>query len=233
MRFRENSKRLIAFVLALVTVLSIPISAGAVSYDGTGTSGKGTANSSGNGTYGIYSTTLSSDLVGYRFTGIKADGSRAEHMESLDVIFNDSAYPNPQSNLLVMQPKYSKLEIHNAYDKFIANQGSTLELKDYAAFGEVSASGVRMTSYFADERTIWESELGLPSGSKLPKNADALGDWQDDDKNLDPIAKKVGYPKGVDSMKGGDKIIAEPLYVAKLEGADHAVTPSELALYSS
>ena len=72
MRFRENSKRLIALFLALVTVLSIPISAGAISYDGTGTSGKGTANSTGTGAYGIYSTTLSSDLVGYRFTGIKA-----------------------------------------------------------------------------------------------------------------------------------------------------------------
>lgn len=232
MRFRESSRRLIALLLALITVLSIPISAGAISYDGTGTSGKGTANSSGNGTYGIYSATLSRDLVGYRFTGIKADGSRA-YEYSLDVIFNDSAYLNPQNNLLVMHPKYSKLEIHNAYDKFVANQGSTLELKDYAVFGEVSASGVRMTSYLADERTIWESELGLPSGSKLPKNADALGDWQKDNNNLNPIAKKVGYSGGISSMKGGDKIIAEPLYVAKLEGADHAVTPSELALYTA
>ena len=73
MHFKKTAKRFVAFMLALITVLSIPISAGAISYDGTGTSGKGTANSSGTGAYGIYSTTLSSDLVGYRFTGIKAD----------------------------------------------------------------------------------------------------------------------------------------------------------------
>lgn len=39
MHFKKTAKRFVAFMLALITVLSIPISAGAISYDGTGTSG--------------------------------------------------------------------------------------------------------------------------------------------------------------------------------------------------
>lgn len=85
MRFRENSKRLIALLLALITVLSLPLSAGAISYDGSGTSGGGNASSSGNGTFGIARSDVKYDLIGYCFTGINAQGERAGDTLSLGV----------------------------------------------------------------------------------------------------------------------------------------------------
>lgn len=55
--------------------------------------------------------------------------------------------------------------------------------------------------------------------------------WQNNDSNLNVIAKKVGY-SSLSGMSPGDKIIAEPIYwIAGLMGEEVFLTPSELAAF--
>lgn len=59
MHFKKNVSRAIVLLCVLASLLSLlPLGASGISYDGSGISGNGTANQTGNGAYGLYDTNL-------------------------------------------------------------------------------------------------------------------------------------------------------------------------------
>ena len=89
MRMKAIARQGIALLLAVLSLLSLVVGAMALEYDGSGTNG-GYASQTGSGKYGIISTNTSTNVIGYRFTGINAQGERANNTKSVDV--NELAY---------------------------------------------------------------------------------------------------------------------------------------------
>ena len=214
MRMKAIARQGIALLLAVLSLLSLVVGAMALEYDGSGTNDGGHASQTGSGKYGIISTNTSTNVIGYRFTGLKDGGTTKT--DSIDVLLDNSWFTDYMSwgngdekydNLYMMSPKYSKMDYHAAYLKY-AKSGN-----DWSAFEAVAARGAT----FKDENdTIWESILGCPE--KIPKTSAELDEWQRDKKNLNPVALKLGFDGGLARMSAGDKIIAEPLFCLLLEG---------------
>lgn len=223
MRMKVIARQGIALLLAVLSLLSLVVGAMALEYDGNGTDG-GYASQTGSGKYGIISTNTSTNVIGYRFTGLKDGGTTKT--DSIDVMLDNSWFTDYMSwgdgdvkydNLYMMSPKYSKMDYHAAYLNY-AKSGN------WSAFDAVAAEE---DTYKAPRNTIWESSLACPE--KIPKTSAELDAWQKKALNLNPVALKLGFNGGLAKMRKGDKIIAEPLFCLLLEGHYYAITLSELA----
>lgn len=144
MRMKAIARQGIALLLAMLSLLSLVVGAMALHYDGDGTNDGGYASQTGNGLYGIISTNTSTNVIGYRFTGLK-DGGETE-TDSIDVLLDNSWFTDYMSwgdgnvkyaNLYMMSPKYSKMDYHAAYLNY-ANSGNWLAFDAVAAEEDTS-----------------------------------------------------------------------------------------------
>ncbi len=122
-----------------------------------------------------------------------------------------------------MNPQYSKKEY---LDTFAGSSGLANTPQTYL----VAGSTLEVDSEF----TAYESSMGfktaLPNETCTDLGA-ALNTWQDDENNLNVIAKKVGYAAGINSMGIGDTITIEPIFAIQIDGELLAMTTTEMAYY--
>ncbi len=217
MHSKHTLNRILAFCLLVAMVLSLIASAGAISWDGDGNSG-GSASQDGQGSYVLPFGTADECLVGYRFSGILANGeysNKKVEQSVFDVWINKRNTIGYYDILERVMPKYPKYDYVKDFEK---------NLKQGTANCTLAVSTSMETA-----QCYKETELGF--FTKLPSTPSKMAQWQSTTENINVIARMLGFQNGTASMALGDKIIVEPIYFISIEWTPVAMTPTEMAIY--
>ena len=239
-------RSLVLLLLVFVTVSSCCISAMAIGFSGdsfVSSSGGSALSKTG---FSVRPGGVKNLVIGYRFAGIKNDGNLAdEDIHSVDVILSSkyvyidgASNGDPPANYRLI-PQWSK------YEYFKVAWGGNVEGTTPVDFDILSTKDKKGW----DKGIIFkEGDLGfktaLPMGdlSNKPKSSDkktykqlygsldlALDAWQDENDNIDVIARLVGFPDGLKGMVSGDTITIEPIYTIQIAGDCMLLTATEAA----
>lgn len=221
MRSRNKLTRFLALFLALLTVVSYPLSAradggfyeeGDADYDtggGTSTDKSGEFNLS-------YTNDVTKQIVGYRITGIKANGERQAD-NSTDVYIKDAQYIKDlgQSNF---KSKFQGSDIYVSMNQYCKRE-----------FYQAEASNSALADGTITSKSNYVYEWNYSLTGNIPTTEAAFESWQDKTTNANQVAKWAGY-SSKSAMKNGDKIIVEPIYIVnKLQSKTCFLTVSEIA----
>ena len=241
-------RSLVLLLLVFVTVSSCCIGAMAIGFSGdsfVSSSGGSALSKTG---FSVRPGGVKNLVVGYRFAGIKKDGNLADPtgtIHSVDVILSSkyiyvdgASNGDPPANYRLI-PQWSK------YEYFKVAWGGNVEGTTPVDFDILSTKDKKGW----DKGIIFkEGDLGfvtaLPMGdlSNKPKSSDkktykqlygsldlALDAWQDENDNIDVIARLVGFPDGLKGMVSGDTITIEPIYTIQIAGDCMLLTATEAA----
>jgi uncharacterized repeat protein (TIGR02543 family) len=192
-------KILSVFLVILIFVSSIPISAFSLSWDGDSAGGSIDAVNGSNTGYVIRDTNDSNCVVGYRFSAVDADGNM-KVTKVIDVFRNTSNGNNAYSTSAKFSKKYNKLGV-------IENKNATL------------STTLNTTNCYKESNISFVTSLPNPSGVET---------WQSYESNINQVLSKLGIGS-VDNMVYGDKVIIEPLFDICLAGEYQALTVTEMA----
>lgn len=203
-------RRALLVFLALITLMSCAMTGFALYWDGSGTSG-GSAGSGAASSYTIAYSPDYNNVVGYRFTGLDAATSPHKKTGYVDIFCSSG----PAFRDRVM-PRRSKTDYYYHYQ-----QTSSWE----SALSSISSNDMS-DAYIASDLGF-DTELPY----KVSDIAAKMEVWQDNKKNLNIVAKLVGFANGTDSMYEGDLIVVEPLFSVCMDGTRMAMTVTEMADY--
>ncbi|MEE0968796.1 MAG: hypothetical protein U0M06_05435, partial [Clostridia bacterium] len=192
-------KILSVFLVILIFVSSIPISAFSLSWDGDSAGGSIDAVNGSNTGYVIRDTNDSNCVVGYRFSAVDADGNM-KVTKVIDVFRSTANGNNAYSTSAKFSKKYNKLGV-------IENKNATL------------STTLNTTNCYKESNISFVTSLPNPSGVET---------WQSYESNINQVLSKLGIGS-VDNMVYGDKVIIEPLFDICLAGEYQALTVTEMA----
>lgn len=217
----RSMRPIILLLLVFATLASCVVTAGAIGWSGSTTTG-GVATSNADGKYSIHGgTTAIKCLVGYRFAAIKADGTLANpKRESLDVFIKERESYLDSGVWARMVPQFSKKRYFNSFGSTSATSPSYI----------IDAQSTTGAVGFVKKETEMYFDTALPGRSTSNLGAE-LEKWQNNKKNLKIIAQALGYPKGVDSMQTNDTITIEPLFTVEIDNENLCLTVAEMAYY--
>ena len=219
-KFRA-ARSIILLFLVFTTLMSCVVTAGAIGWSGSSTSG-GVASSSQDGKYSISGSTAIKSLVGYRFAAIKADGSLANiFIESLDVFIEERESYLDNGKWARMVPQYSKKRYFDTFGSASATSPSFILDAQSMTGGTVG---------FVKKESAMGFKTALP-GRDTSDLGKAMNTWQDDDDNLDIIARALGYSNGISSMQAYDTITVEPIFAVEIDNENLCLTVTEMAYY--
>lgn len=216
MKPKNIARRLILVLLVVAMMVPLITSVGAYPWNGSGTGGgNATGTAGGDTSYSIAGGNATEMIVGYRFTGLTANGQRANGARSLDVFVTGKEWFLTEGLYQRMVEQYNKYEYVRAFEgKLVINNGTTTD-----QYGAVLESTMKFASRLP-------SSLNTGSG----QIDDKLKTWQQNHiGNLDLVAKKIGYKDGTDSMGPNDKIIVEPIFALRVDGVNFCMTASDIA----
>lgn len=139
--------------------------------------------------------------VGFRFSVVNSSGGILSSV--IDVFYNNAQGKDAMNKHHKYLTKYNKKQLKDRQNNGFSTGKTTANCYNESSMG-------------------FASSLPKPSG---------MGSWQNSDKNLNPLLKKLGLPKGISGLVNGDKVLVEPLYEVALKGQYHSLTVTELALY--
>lgn len=193
-------KKVISIILALCTFLSaIPLTALALSWDGSSAGGSTNAVNGSSTGYVIRSTNDDACVVGYRFSVVTSSGAMKVN-KVIDVYRKTSNGNNAYSTSAKFSTKYNKKQL-------IANKNAKLTTTE------------NTTNCYKENDMGFTTALPNPSGVKT---------WQGYEANINKVLSKIGVGS-VSNMNYGDKVIIEPLFDVCLAGEYQALTVTEIA----
>ncbi len=193
-------KKVISIILALCTLLSaIPLTALALSWDGSSAGGSTNAVNGSSTGYVIRSTNDDACVVGYRFSAVTSSGAMKVN-KVIDVYRKTSNGNNAYSTSAKFSTKYNKKQL-------IANKDAKLTTTE------------NTTNCYKESSMGFTTALPNPSGVET---------WQSYEANINKVLSKIGVGS-VSNMNYGDKVIIEPLFDVCLAGEYQALTVTEMA----
>lgn len=214
MKTRKRIKQVFICLLALMFLIPLARQADALNYDGSGTSGGGVGSTNSSNYTVAHTNTYS--VIGYRFTGVLAtDGSRPKNTPSIDICHKSAVNEGGYDKFSRCRPQFSKVEYAQG------RRNGTPKI-----WTETTNN---WTKGALREGIDINFDTALPVSSDAGQYATLMGTWQENEKNINAIAKLVGYENGINSMGKNDMIIVEPLFCVQIAGDFMAMTVSEMA----
>lgn len=226
MKSRNKLTRLVArsmaLLLVLLTVVSVfPFTANADS--GFYEEGDADYDSSGGGktdTTGefnlSYTDDVSKQIVGYRITGIKANGEK-QKKNGTDVYIKNAQYVKDLGQS-AFETKFEGTSIYVSSKQYCKRE-----------FYLAESANSSLADGTTTEKLHYVYEWDYSLNGNIPTTEAEFDAWQKKTGNDDKLAKWAGYTSK-SAMKNGDKIIVEPIYhVNNLKGTTCFLTVSEIA----
>ena len=227
MRSRNKLTRILALFLAILTVVSYPLSASAAGgfeeegdadYDSTG----GTSSAKSDEFNLNYTSDVAKQIVGYRITGIKANGERQDP-DSTDVYIKNAQYIKDMGRS-AFETKFERTSGDNS-NLIYVGRSQYCKRDFYVA----ESSGLMLADATTTSKSNYVYEWDYSLKDNIPTTEAGLEEWQKKESNDEQLAKWAGY-SSKSAMKAGDKIIAEPIYcLNKAWGDTCFLTVSEIA----
>ena len=188
-------KRTISLLLTLLMLLSVcPLSAFALSWDGSSAGGSTNAVNGSNTGYVIRSTKDDECVVGYRFSVVNADGAN-KVSKVIDVYRKTTNGSNAYSTSFKFTTKYNKKQV-------IANKDSKM------------TTTKNTTNCYKEANLKFLTDLPNPSGVET---------WQAYEQNINQVLTTLGVGTTA-NMDYGDKVLIEPLFDVCLAGEYQALS---------
>lgn len=220
-------RKLVILLLILGTISSciIPANAdGGFSTEGDQKYESGGGTSTATGNYSLtYTSDITNNIVGYRFTGIKANGQKVK--TGTDVYLKNARFVLDQGSRANFEKRFEKtLTGSNAIYMYMTHYCK----KEYS---DAEAAGTSLGNITVTTKSDFVYEWDCTLTGDIPKTWDELKEWQKLGKNDEWLAKLVGY-SSKSAMNPGDKIIVEPIFcIDEIEGDRVFMTASEIASY--